>query len=256
MANNTDLEVTEERDSESILQAVEAFPYLANWQTNFDELNRLFAEKTIPKAALARAVILWEMFPLYSSTIARDIDTTGPTEGRLKKENSGIASGLCHFEGMLFQTHELAVELLMRLAERKRIDSGPIEASGRYCRELCRRGDTFNPYCSTWPDCLEEKLFSIPSDIRSAIVTGNASVKRIIASIGTRREVLTPSMVGDSKESPKVVKPRKIAITPRDEEIVELHKQGIKPKEIARLMTRKGSPIRPNAVSKVIFRKS
>ncbi len=234
MAKKTDFEEAEERTNEGIRQAVEAFPHLANWQANFAESNRLFEEKNISQEGLARAVFLWELFPLYAAAIVRDLD--GSTEE--------IQSGLIHFEVTLYQSHERAVEALMRLAESKKIDSGPIEASGRYCRELCRRGDALNQYCSKWPDCLSEKLFAIPGDIRSAIVTGNASVNRIVASIGTRRDVLTPSLPDQPVVKQKEVKP----IPSTTQKIIKLSEAGIKPKEITIRLNREGEDVSHTAV--------
>ena len=230
----SDFEEAEERISESIRQAVEAFPYLANWQANFAESNRLFEEKSLSQEGLARAVFLWELLPLYAAAIVRDLD--GSTEE--------IQSGLVHFESIIFHSHELAVEALMRLAESKKIDSGPIEASGRYCRELCRRGDAPNPYCSKWLDCLSEKLFAIPGDIRYAIVTGNACVKRLVASIGTRRAVLTPSLPSEPVAKQKPEKP----IPSTTQKIIKLSEAGIKPKEITNRLNREGEDVSQTAV--------
>ena len=171
----TDLSAQSEQGhiQRGILAAVDAFPVYANWQQTFAESQRIMSNDPLSDGSLSRAFVLWRMFPLYMNSLTE----AGQVDAIF--DNIDVQSGLVSLECLLTSNHELAARALMRIAESLGVDSTTIDVAGRYCREYRWPLDLTKTI--TWPECMHDRLFGLPADIRNAIIVGNASVERVLA---------------------------------------------------------------------------
>lgn len=90
----------------------------------------------------------------------------------------------------LDKLHERAVLALMNSASSKGLDATRIFLSGFYCRDLLshswRTHYSRGRRSDFWPDCLGSSMYSLPEDVRNAILVGHAEVHHLNNLLSTR----------------------------------------------------------------------
>lgn len=117
----------------------------------------------------------WVAYPLLKKTL---VDSH-----KNETSNEDILNKLHLLKLKLDRVHGNAVYVLMRRAEELGIESDLIWKSANYCRGLLDNNpdqyDSRDLMAATWPRCLGKLLYELPSDIRQAILDGEAQVLRL-----------------------------------------------------------------------------
>lgn len=107
-------------------------------------------------------------------------------------EQARLCKDWRNVQNTLNQVHVLAVNRLMKLAEKMALDSGAISTCGAICRESFssgRRKSFSGALRNWWPECIGEFIYEFPEHEQQAIRTASEIIGRMNARFGPKHSL-------------------------------------------------------------------